>query len=167
MPDSLAVAACPALASPHGESIASHDEGRDLVLLEELGVYLQTEGLGTLGTTLFLGGLPVDAPNISTVDAITALVETPGFPAEYVHDVVSPSREGNVVQVLTRGAPYDYAGAREWAQDIWVALGSIRNQTLSGTWYLGVQPIQSVFLLRSDDYSRPILTCQFRCDKAA
>ena len=46
--------------------------------LEDLGNYLQAEGLGTLGTTLFLGGLPVDAPNVSTQDAITALVETPG-----------------------------------------------------------------------------------------
>lgn len=138
-----------------------------MALLEELGGYLQTEGLGTLGTTLFLGGLPVDAPNISTQDAITALVETPGFPAEYVHDVVSPSRDEPVLQILVRGAPYDYAAAREWAQDIWMALGSIRNQALSGTWYLGVRPIQAVFKLRDDDYARPILTCQFRIDKAA
>ena len=63
------------------------------MVLEDLGQYLQAEGLGTLGTTLFLGGLPVDAPNITTSDAITALVETPGFPAEYVHDVVGVSWE--------------------------------------------------------------------------
>ena len=137
------------------------------MVLEELGQHLQAEGLGILGTTLFLGGLPVDAPNVVTQDAITALVETPGFPAEYVHDMVMPSRENPVIQVLTRGAPYDYAAARTWAQDIWVALGSIRNQALSGTWYLGVMPIQSVFKLRDDDYSRPIMTAQFRVDKAA
>jgi hypothetical protein len=137
------------------------------VVLDDLGDYLQVEGLGVLGTTLFLGGLPVDAPNITTVDAITALVETPGFPAEYVHDVVTPSRDLPVVQILTRGAPYDYATARAWAQDIWMALGSIRNQVLSGTWYLGVRPIQSVFLLRSDDFARPLMTAQYRIDKAA
>ena len=85
----------------------------------------------------------------------------------YVHDVVPPSRESNVVQILVRGAPYDYATARAWAQQIWVALGSIRNQALSGTYYLGVQPLQSPFKLRDDDYSRPILTGQFRIDKAA
>jgi hypothetical protein len=136
------------------------------MLLEELGTYLQAEGLGTLGTNLFLGGLPVDAPNLASQDAITALVETPGFPAEYVHDVLTPSREAPVIQILTRGAPHDYATARTWAQDIWMALGSIRNQTLSGTFYLGVQPIQSPFKLRDDDYARPIMTCQFRVDKA-
>ena len=137
------------------------------MILEDLGLYLQTEGLGTLGTTLFLGGLPVDAPNIATVDAITALVETPGFPAEYVHGVVGVGSEQPVVQTLTRGAPYDYAGAREWAQDIYLALGRIRNQTLSGTYYFWIMPLQSIFKLRDDDYSRPIMTVQFRCRKAA
>jgi hypothetical protein len=137
-----------------------------MAVLDDLGQYLQGEGLGVLGTTLFLGGLPVDAPNITSQDAITALVETPGFPPEYIHNDVVPSREMPVVQILTRGAPYDYATARAWAQDLWLALGSIRNQTLSGTFYLGVQPIQAVFKLRDDDYARPIMTCQFRCDKS-
>lgn len=137
------------------------------MILDELGAYLQAEGLGTLGTTLFLGGLPVDAPGASTPDAIAALVETPGFPAVYVHDEVPPSRESNVVQILVRGAPYDYATARTWAQQIWMALGSIRNQALSGTFYLTVQPLNPVFKLRDDDYSRPILTAQVRIDKAA
>ena len=72
-----------------------------------------------------------------------------------------------VCQVLTRGAPYDYAAARTWAQDIWLALGRIRNQALSGTFYLGVMPIQSVFKLRDDDANRPIMTFQVRVDKAA
>lgn len=137
------------------------------MVLEELGVYLQAEGLGILGTTLFLGGLPVDAPNITTQDAITALVETPGFPAEYVHDVADVGWEQPVIQILVRGAPYDYATARTWAQDIFLALGQIRNQALSGTYYFWVSPLQSVFKLRDDDFSRPIMTCQFRCGKAA
>lgn len=137
------------------------------MVLEDLGAYLQAEGLGVLGTTLFLGGLPVDAPNVAPLDAITALVETPGFPAEYVHEVVLPSRERPVVQLLTRGAPYDYATARSWAQELWRALGSIRNQALSGTFYLGVQPLDSPFFLRSDDYARPLISFRVRCEKSA
>jgi Bacteriophage minor capsid protein len=136
------------------------------VVLEDLGAYLEAEGLGTLGTTLFLGGLPLDTPTHPTADAITALVATPGFPAEYVHDVLAPSREIPVMQILTRGAPYDYPGAWTWAWEIWVALGSIRNQVLSGTFYLGVVPIQNIWKLRDDDYARPIMTTQFRIDKA-
>ena len=136
------------------------------MLLDDLGQYLQTEGLGTLGTTLFLGGLPVDAPNVATPDAITALVETPGFAPQYVHTPVGVSWEQPVVQILTRGAPYDYATARTWAQDIYLALGRIRNEQLSGTYYFWVSPLQSVFELRTDDYARPIMSFQVRVGKA-
>jgi hypothetical protein len=135
-------------------------------VLTDLGTYLQTAGLGTLGTTLFLGGLPLDAPNITTQDAITALVETPGFPVQITHDVVGVSWEQPTVQVLTRGAPYDYAEARSRAQNILLALAQIRNQTLSGTYYFWVSPLQSVFKLRDDDFARPIMTFQVRCGKA-
>ena len=127
---------------------------------------MQTEGLGILGTTLFLGGLPVDAPNITTVDAITALVETPGFPAEYVHDVVMPFRETPVVQILTRGAPMTMPAHGHGRRTSGWHSGSIRNQVLSGTFYLGVVPIQSPFKIRDDDYARPIMTAQFKIDKA-
>ena len=132
VPHGLAVAACAALACTDGACSATKDDWRDEVLLEELGNYLQAEGLGILGTTLFLGGLPVDAPNITTVDAITALVETPGFPADYVHDVVGPSREAPWCKSLPV-APRTTMPAPAWAQDIFVALGRIRNQALSGT----------------------------------
>jgi hypothetical protein len=135
-------------------------------VLDDLGLYLQTAGLATLGTTLFLGGFPVDAQGTSSPDAITTLVETPGLPPEYIHDVVGVSWERPFVQSLTRGAPYDYAGARDWAQDIFLALGQIRNQTLSGTYYFWVMPQQSVTKLRDDDYSRPIMAVQFRVGKA-
>jgi hypothetical protein len=137
-----------------------------MALLEDLGTYLQTEGLGTLGTDLFLGGLPVDAPNVTTQDAVTALVESPGFPAQYVHTPLGVSVEQPVCQILVRGAPYDYGGARDHAQDIYLALGKISNQTLSGTFYFWCLPLQSVFKLRDDDYARPILTGQFRIAKS-
>jgi hypothetical protein len=136
------------------------------MLLEEVGLYLQTLGLGVLASTLFLGGLPSDAPGTGTPDASAALVETPGLPPEYVHDVVPPSREHPVLQLLVRGAPYDYASARQWANDFFLALGRVHNQTLSGTFYLGAWPLQSPFFLRSDDYSRPIMSFQVRFDKA-
>jgi minor capsid protein len=135
-------------------------------VLDDLGTYLHTAGLGTLGTTLFLGGLPLDAPGISTPDQIAGLVETPGFPPQSVHTPPGLGWELPSVQVLVRGAPYDYAGARTWAQDIFVALGTVKNQTLSGTYYFWISPHQSVFKLRDDDYARPIVTCQFTCAKA-
>jgi Bacteriophage minor capsid protein len=136
-------------------------------VLEELGTYLQTAGLGTMASTLFLGALPEDAPGVSTPDLIAALVEIPGFPPEYTHDILGPSREFPMIQLLVRGAPYDYATPREWAQALLMALGSIRNQALSGTFYLGAMPWHTVYKLRDDDYARPIMSAQVRMDKAA
>jgi minor capsid protein len=136
------------------------------VVLEELGVHLQTLGLGVLSETLFLDGFPQDAPGASTPDLIAALVETPGFPSDSVHGDTAPSREHPVVQLLVRGAPYDYATPRQWAQQIWLALGAIHNTPLSGVLYLSVHPMQSVFKLRNDDYARRIVTAQFRIDKS-
>ena len=136
------------------------------MVLEELGAYLQDEGLGTLGMDLFLGALPPDIPEVDTPGAVAALVPTPGFPAIYVHDLVDPAREQPVIQILVRGEPYDYAAAQLWATEIWLALGRIRNQALSGTFYLGVTPLQSIMKLRDDDFERPMMTAQFRIDKA-
>jgi hypothetical protein len=136
------------------------------VVLDELGVHLQTLGLGVLAETLFLDGFPQDAPGTATPDLVAALVETPGFPSESIHNTPAPSREHPVVQLLVRGAPYDYSTPRQWAQDIWMALGSIRNTTLSGVFYLSVHPMQSVSKLRNDDYARRIVTAQFRIDKS-
>jgi len=107
----------------------------------------------------------VDAPGTTTADLIASLTETPGFPPEEVHDVVGPSREKPVVQLIVRGAPYDYATPRLWAQQIWVALGTIRNTSLSGVFYLWVKPLQSIAKLHDDDYARRLWTAQFRIDK--
>jgi Bacteriophage minor capsid protein len=136
------------------------------VVLDELGVHLQTLGLGILSETLFLDGFPQDAPGASTPDLVAALVETPGFPPDSIHNSPEPTREHPVVQLLVRGAPYDYVTPRQWAQQIWLALGSIRNTTLSGVFYLTVRPLQSVAKLRNDDYARRIVTAQFRIDKS-
>jgi hypothetical protein len=137
-----------------------------MALLEDLGTYLQAAGLGTLGIDLFLGGLPLDAPNIASQDAVTALMETPGFPPQYVHSTLGADWEQPVVQIMVRGEPRDYAATREQAQEVFVALGKIRNQTLSGTYYFWCLPLQSPWKLADDDFARPIFTAQFRCGKS-
>jgi hypothetical protein len=137
------------------------------MFLDEVGQYLQANGLGTLGVDLFLGSMPIDAPNVTTQDAITALYETPGFPGQYVHSTLGVDWEQPVLQFITRGAPYDYAGVRAHAETLYVALGRIRNQLLSGTWYLWCLPLHTPNpAIGPDDYARPRLSCQFRIGKA-
>jgi len=137
------------------------------VLLDELGAYLQAQGLGTLGSDLFLGSIPIDSPNVTNQDAITALYETPGFPGQYVHSTLGLDWEQPVVQIICRAAPYDYSAARLQAEQVMVALSKIRNQTLSGTFYLWCMPLDSPHpAIGPDDYGRPRLTCQLRIGKA-
>jgi Bacteriophage minor capsid protein len=136
------------------------------MLLDELGEYLQALGKGTLAIDLFLSKLPVDAQQPLSPDEIVALVETPGFPPEYVHVPGGPQREHPVIQLLVRGKANDYAAPRLRAQDIYLTLGAISNQTLSGTFYLSCLPLGSIAPLKEDDFGRPILQCQFKIDKS-
>jgi hypothetical protein len=132
------------------------------VLLDELGTYLQTQGLGTVGTTLFKGHVPLQGP-----DALLALLEVPGMPAVRSHDTPVARYEQPVVQVLVRGAPHDYQAARETAQTAWEALDGLSNVTLSDVEYLWMQALQSPFWLRTDDYHRPVLVFSVRCARHA
>jgi hypothetical protein len=137
------------------------------MVLDDLGVFLQTAGLGTLGTSLFKGGWPLDAAGGSVQDALLTLIEVPGLPPMYVHDDIAPSLDQPVVQVVTRGAPYGYAAARTRAGQAWVALGSVRNQTLGTTHYLWIRPLHAPHhALGPDEQQRPRIAFNVVCCKA-
>lgn len=136
------------------------------MILDDLGTLLQTAGLGTLGQTIFLGSMPLDAPGTTTPDAIMALLETPGPGPLLVHDDVLPSIEQPIVQVRVRDAPYAYQAARLRAQQAWQVLSAVHNEALSGTEYLSILPLQSPFPLDTDDFARPHLIFHVRCAKA-
>jgi hypothetical protein len=136
------------------------------MVLDDLGTLLQTAGLGTLGTSLFLGSVPMDAPLVTIQDALVALIEIPGLPPIHIHNEDAPQIEQPVVQVVTRGQPYGYAAARLQAHAAFVVLDSVHNQTLSGTFYLWIQAIKSPYILRVDDLHRPVLVFDVRCAKA-
>jgi Bacteriophage minor capsid protein len=135
------------------------------MLLDELGTFLQTAGIGTVGVTLFKGTMPLDTP--STVETpMVALREVPGLPALRSHDNPPSRIRQPVIQVESRGAPYGYAAARATAEAIWEALDGVANQTLSGTTYLMIQALQDPFLLKIDDMHRPTITFTVRCQRA-
>lgn len=136
------------------------------MILDDLGSFLQAQGVGTVGTTLFKGLIPEDAPLVATQDSLVALVEVPGLPPVHVHSQAAASYEQPVVQVLTRGVPYGYAAARTKAHQAYVTLDGVQNQTLSGTQYLWIAALQSPFLLKWDDLARPLIAFSVRCAKA-
>jgi hypothetical protein len=136
------------------------------VLLDDVGNYLQAQGVGTLQVDLFKGGLPMDSANAPVHDAILALIETAGLPPFHVHTQQAASFEQPVVQVLIRGEPYGYAQARLRAQAAFEALDGLANVTLGTTQYLWIQALQSPFFLRVDEAGRPVIVFNVRVAKA-
>ena len=130
------------------------------MLLDDLGSHLQNAGIGTLGTTLFKGSLPLDAPAVVIQDALVALIETPGLPPVRTHDL--GRYELPVVQIASRGAPYGYVAARQKAHDAWMALDGVSNQTLGSGFYLWIEALQSPWWLRSDELNRPVIVFSVR-----
>lgn len=133
------------------------------MLLDELGAYLQTAGIGTLGQSLFKGMLPLDTPG-TTHEAITAILEVPGSGPTYAHD--GTKYEQPHVQIICRGSSYAYALARQKSQAAWDALDNLANQTLNGVFYLRIQALQSPFYLRIDEHNRPHIVFTVRCQRA-
>jgi hypothetical protein len=130
------------------------------MLLDEIGTYLQAQGVGTVGTDLFQGLMPDD------VDAVVSIYETPGASPIYVHDDVTGIKlEQPRLAVWARGVREDYAAPRQKAEDVVTALAAVRNQTLSGTRYLRVRVTQPPFLLRRDDNDRVVIAANFEAVK--
>ena len=133
-----------------------------MALLDDLGSYLQTAGIGTLGQSLFKGLMPLDTP-ATTEDAIVALIEVPGEGVVSAHD--GAKYEQPHVQVVSRGAPYGYVAARQKAHDAWMALDGLANEELSGTKYLKIIALQSPFFLRVDSEHRPHIVFSVRIQR--
>jgi hypothetical protein len=132
-------------------------------ILDELGLFLQTAGVGSLGTTLFKGSLPLDHPLTDAAPPILAMIEVPGLPVVRAHD---SKFEQPVLQVAVKGAPFGYAAARLKAQEAWNVLDGVSNAVLSGVAYLWIEALQSPFWLRTDESNRPLIVFSIRVARA-
>lgn len=118
-------------------------------VLEDLGTYGAAQGLGTLGTDIFLGDFP-DRP-----DALSALFEYTGAaPLQLMSSQLSPGALSFPrIQVRTRALTY--AAARAKAVDWQRKLHWLGPTTLSGTRYENIRALQSEpFPLRVDANGR-------------
>lgn len=132
------------------------------MLLEELGDYLSTNGVGVQGTSLFLGYMPEEQGSVVQV----ALYETGGMGAAHG---MAPSpglakAERPRVQVVVRST--SYSAARLKADAVWKLLDGLGDVTLNGTRYLGVYAVQSPFLMGRDTQGRPLVACNFDVTKS-
>ena len=126
-------------------------------LLPEIAAYLVSQGLGTLGTTLFLSRM-ADA---QVPAFITALFEMPGTLGERVMESSGMLLERPGLEVIVRGGPGEYAAAAAHAHAVWVALTAVANMTLSGTHYVAIDSTASPQDIGPDDHNRPMISLTF------
>lgn len=131
------------------------------MVLKELADYLQNApiSLGTEGTNLFYGLLPPDP------DVCLALFEYPGEKNQLTLGNNTVALELPRVQVVSRGAQYDYDGPRLAIQNVVAAMTKIGDTDLSGVRYLAVEALQAPFLLHIDENFRNVFAVNFRVTK--
>jgi len=121
-------------------------------VLREIGAYLQSQGIGTLGDNVFLGLMP-DKP-----DNCIALFEYAGSPPDLHWNGEYP---GLQVRVRNKG----YAAARTKIGEVMDKLHGLHEQTLSGTRYLLIKARGSPEVLKRDNNNRVELFVNFEIIK--
>jgi hypothetical protein len=121
-------------------------------MLSDIGNYLQAQGIGTLGTNIFLGMMP-DEP-----DNCIALFEYAGSPPDLHWNGEYPG-----LQVRVRNK--SYAAARTKIEEVAKKLHGLHEQTLSGTRYLLIKARGSPEVLKRDNNNRVELFVNFEIIK--
>lgn len=121
-------------------------------MLAALAARLQTAGVATPGTNLFLGLLP------NSPDVCVALYEYAGEqPLEVLQDD-SATLERPSVQVIVRAGRNDYPTARTLMVNVRDTLTAIANETISGVTFLRVSQNSSINAVGTDENDRPLFT---------
>jgi len=108
------------------------------MLLEDLGLYLEDNGIGIRGTNLFTGVLPAAAPGNCVL-----LSEYPG--AGSLRTSAGVASEQPRVQVMVRNA--DYAAARELAEEIYTLLDGVANEDINEVRYHWIEALSPPSIL--------------------
>lgn len=127
-----------------------------MMLLNDIANYLQLNGIGTNGVTLFQNDLPEVPDNAVAI-------------YEYAGEESIKSHNGEFIDipylmVMVRGATYDVAEAKMSA--IRTVLDGLANTVLSGTMYLNCFSLRPPVSLGMDDLLRTVLTQNYKIMKA-
>ena len=130
-------------------------------LLDEVGAYLVSQGVGTaVDTDVFLGKVP------ASPDTVWALIHYGGLPdeTENLTQGTTVRREFPRFQLVTRAGRDDYQTAYANARAAKTALTRVANQNLSGTRYLAILCENGPFFQRRDDNDRVEIVANFQVD---
>lgn len=126
-----------------------------MALLDALGLHLQTAGIGTLATDIFLTVMP------DTPDLCVLLVEDNGVGPTHTLGAGVYAVERPRIRAFVRASQNDYPTARTKAVAVRNSLGAIRNQTIDGVQFLCVMPTSDIYPVGRDGEDRPILGIDF------
>lgn len=129
-------------------------------LVQEVGTYLASQLSLTRGTNLFEGIMP-ETPN-----ACLAVLTYAGGPSELGFGVTTGVQyEQPGLAIWCRGEPNDYTTPRDQAHSARQALAKVQATSLSGTLYHYIIPLQSPFVLETDENERRVLAFNCRVKK--
>ncbi len=126
-----------------------------MAVLDALGDRLVSEGVGALGSTVFLARQP-DNP-----DACVTLLELTGFDNLHTYGDSVATGYRPRVRAYCRAGKNDYPTARALAEQVQQALGNIRAETISGVDFRSVLDTSGVYPLSVDVDDRPTLIVDF------
>jgi len=136
------------------------------MILAELTTYLAANGIGTTGTDLFYGPLQEQYPDVVTL--VNVYGGSPDEPA-MGDPIAAPGKSARLefqhVQLLFRGAANDTDGPLTRALSARDAMLKVLSSTLSGTYYLAIEPLQDPFFLSMDKNYRLSYVFNARCTK--
>lgn len=127
--------------------------------LTEIADKLASLGLGVVNTTIHLGKMP-ESP-----DVCCAVYETGGMSPDFGFGSAAIKYESPAVQVVFRGAKYDYLGPYNSCYTAYTGLAQVQAQLLGATFYHWIHPKQAPFKLREDPTSRMYIACNFQTEK--
>lgn len=121
---------------------------------QELAEYLESQGVGTVGTDLFVGEMPAGVVNAMVI------TQYPGAPPELTCGSAGWTLEISRLQFRARNT--DEATALTKCKLAATALSKVKNQVIEGVRYRSVTVLQSPGLLFRDDGNRP--NCGFNIE---
>jgi len=118
---------------------------------KDIADFLQTQGVGTVGTDIFVGKMPPDISQNMTVYDTGGLSPNPKW-----------LRDEPTVQVMVRGDERDYEATYTLALDVKNALLGCSPTTINSKSYVFFNMLGDITFLKHDQSERPMFSLNFR-----
>jgi len=130
-------------------------EGTPAWVALDVARWLETQGVGDVGRTIFVGSLPATS-------GVFAVIERTGLSGQRSFNGVE--FEHPVVEILARGNTY--LEAAQLLDTAYRAIPKLVNQKFNGTWYGKLQLLTAPSWVDQDDNGRTILSFEVEVIKA-